>query len=71
MKDKGGGAEVEEEIGASRASQVGWYRDYLDYCCNSFVNRVGKKRKRVKGPDAANKLPDVTPHTEYRLRLLK
>jgi len=33
--------------------------------------RVGKKRKRVKGPDAANKLPAVTPHTKCRLRLLK
>ncbi|XP_033104756.1 26S proteasome regulatory subunit 4 [Anneissia japonica] len=32
--------------------------------------RVGKKRK-VKGPDAANKLPQVTPHTRCRLRLLK
>merc|ERR1711990_665718 len=27
--------------------------------------------KRVKGPDAANKLPGVTPHTKCRLRLLK
>merc|ERR1712173_509439 len=26
---------------------------------------------RVKGPDAANKLPGVTPHTKCRLRLLK
>merc|ERR1712241_182228 len=33
--------------------------------------RVGKKRKRVKGPDAANKLPGVTPHTKCKLRLLK
>jgi len=33
--------------------------------------RVGKKRKRVKGPDAANKLPAVTPHTKCRLRQLK
>merc|ERR1712032_632821 len=33
--------------------------------------RVGKKRKRVKGPDAANKLPGVTPHTKCRLKLLK
>jgi len=33
--------------------------------------RVGKKRKRVKGPDAALKLPSVTPHTKCRLRLLK
>ena len=31
----------------------------------------GKKRKKVKGPDAANKLPGVTPHTKCRLRLLK
>lgn len=33
--------------------------------------RVGKKRKRQRGPDAANKLPSVTPHTRCRLRLLK
>merc|ERR1712117_184190 len=33
--------------------------------------RVGKKRKRVKGPDAANKLPEVKPYTKCRLRLLK
>jgi len=33
--------------------------------------RVGKKRKRVKGPDAANKLPSVTPYTKCRLRQLK
>ena len=33
--------------------------------------RVGKKRKKVKGPDAANKLPGVTPHTKCKLRLLK
>merc|ERR1711872_617120 len=33
--------------------------------------RVGKKRKRVKGPDAANKLPGVTPHTKCKLKLLK
>ena len=32
--------------------------------------RVGKKRKRVKGPDAANKLPGVTPHTKVMLRRL-
>ena len=25
----------------------------------------------MKGPDAANKLPGVTPHTKCRLRLLK
>merc|ERR1712025_850762 len=32
--------------------------------------RVGKK-KRVKGPDMANKLPEVKPYTKCRLRLLK
>merc|ERR1712179_28998 len=33
--------------------------------------RVGKKKKRVKGPDTASKLPLVTPHTKCKLRLLK
>jgi len=33
--------------------------------------RVGKKRKRVKGPDTAAKLPSVTPHTKCKLKLLK
>ena len=33
--------------------------------------RVGKKRKKVKGPEAATKLPLVTPHTRCRLKLLK
>lgn len=33
--------------------------------------RVGKKKKRTKGPDAATKLPQVTPHTKCRLKLLK
>lgn len=33
--------------------------------------RVGKKRKRVKGPDAANKLPQATPYTRCRLKQLK
>jgi len=33
--------------------------------------RVGKKRKKVKGPDTASKLPLVTPHTKCKLRLLK
>lgn len=32
--------------------------------------RVGKK-KRSAGPDAANKMPTVTPHTRCKLRLLK
>jgi 26S proteasome regulatory subunit T2 len=33
--------------------------------------RVGKKRKKTKGPDAATKLPTVTPYQRCRLRLLK
>ncbi|PSN42691.1 26S protease regulatory subunit 4 [Blattella germanica] len=33
--------------------------------------RVGKKKRRTKGPDAAMKLPQVTPHTRCRLKLLK
>ncbi|WAR19092.1 PRS4-like protein [Mya arenaria] len=33
--------------------------------------RVGKKKKKMKGPDAASKLPQVTPHTRCRLKLLK
>merc|ERR1712117_252497 len=33
--------------------------------------RVGKKRKRTKGPDTASKLPEVKPYTKCRLRLLK
>lgn len=32
--------------------------------------RMGK-HKRSKGPDTANKLPQVTPHTRCKLRLLK
>ncbi|KAL4112199.1 hypothetical protein QTP88_016033 [Uroleucon formosanum] len=33
--------------------------------------RVGKKKKRAKGPDTATKLPIITPHTRCRLKLLK
>ncbi|TRZ01651.1 hypothetical protein DNTS_006138, partial [Danionella cerebrum] len=33
--------------------------------------RVGKKKRKTKGPDAASKLPLVTPHTQCRLKLLK
>ncbi|KAH0818951.1 hypothetical protein GEV33_003840 [Tenebrio molitor] len=33
--------------------------------------RVGKKKRRTKGPDTALKLPVVTPHTRCRLKLLK
>jgi 26S proteasome regulatory subunit T2 len=33
--------------------------------------RVGKKRRRVKGPSAATKLPTVTPYQRCRLRYLK
>lgn len=32
---------------------------------------MGKKKRRTKGPDAALKLPQVTPHTRCRLKLLK
>jgi len=33
--------------------------------------RVGKRRKKAKGPDAAQKLPQVTPHARCRLKMLK
>ncbi|XP_016385453.1 26S protease regulatory subunit 4-like [Sinocyclocheilus rhinocerous] len=33
--------------------------------------RVGKKKRKSKGPDAASKLLLVTPHTQCRLKLLK
>jgi len=33
--------------------------------------RVGKKAKKNRGPDAANKLPVVKPHRNCRLKLLK
>lgn len=33
--------------------------------------RVGKKKRKTKGPDTALKLPAVTPHTRCRLKLLK
>ncbi|KAK0428446.1 hypothetical protein QR680_010810 [Steinernema hermaphroditum] len=33
--------------------------------------RFGKKKKGSKGPDAASKLPAVTPHARCRLKLLK
>merc|ERR1711962_1228031 len=33
--------------------------------------RVGKKARKHKGPDAANRLPQVTPHRNCRLKLLK
>uniref|UniRef100_A0A0N5AEJ8 AAA domain-containing protein n=1 Tax=Syphacia muris TaxID=451379 RepID=A0A0N5AEJ8_9BILA len=33
--------------------------------------RIGKRKKGGRGPDAATKLPTVTPHTRCRLRLLK
>lgn len=32
---------------------------------------MGKKKRKAKGPDAALKLPQVTPHTRCRLKLLK
>ncbi|VDK42867.1 unnamed protein product [Anisakis simplex] len=33
--------------------------------------RIGKRKKGGKGPDAATKLPTVTPHARCRLKLLK
>jgi 26S proteasome regulatory subunit T2 len=33
--------------------------------------RIGKKKKRSKGPEAVNKLPQVLPHTRCRLKLLR
>uniref|UniRef100_A0A8C1UV59 Proteasome 26S subunit, ATPase 1b n=2 Tax=Cyprinus carpio TaxID=7962 RepID=A0A8C1UV59_CYPCA len=33
--------------------------------------RVGKRKRKSKGPDAASKLPLVTPHTQCRLKHLK
>ncbi|KRZ28914.1 26S protease regulatory subunit 4 [Trichinella pseudospiralis] len=33
--------------------------------------RVGKKKRRARGPDAAVKLPHITPHARCRLKLLK
>uniref|UniRef100_A0A8C9H2X3 AAA+ ATPase domain-containing protein n=1 Tax=Piliocolobus tephrosceles TaxID=591936 RepID=A0A8C9H2X3_9PRIM len=33
--------------------------------------RVGKKKKKTKGPDVASKLPLVTPHTQCWLKLMK
>uniref|UniRef100_A0A2K5RZG0 AAA+ ATPase domain-containing protein n=1 Tax=Cebus imitator TaxID=2715852 RepID=A0A2K5RZG0_CEBIM len=33
--------------------------------------REGEKKKKTKGPDAASKLPLVTPHIQCRLKLLK
>lgn len=33
--------------------------------------RIGKKKKRSKGPEATNRLPQVLPHTRCRLKLLR
>ena len=33
--------------------------------------RVGRKQRKQKGPEAAARLPAVTPHTKCKLRLLK
>ncbi|KAI3381077.1 hypothetical protein SNEBB_001423 [Seison nebaliae] len=33
--------------------------------------RIGKKKKRTKGTDASNKLPQVLPYTRCRLKLLR
>ena len=29
--------------------------------------RIGKRKKKGKGPEAANKLPQITPHSKCRL----
>ena len=34
-------------------------------------SRIGKRKKGGRGPDTANKLPAVTPHSRCRLKLLK
>ncbi|XP_021755382.1 26S proteasome regulatory subunit 4 homolog A-like [Chenopodium quinoa] len=34
-------------------------------------SRVGRKQRKQRGPDAAARLPVVTPHTKCKLRLLK
>ncbi|KAE8708117.1 26S protease regulatory subunit 4 [Hibiscus syriacus] len=33
--------------------------------------RVGRKQRKQKGPEAAARIPTVTPHTKCKLRLLK
>lgn len=33
--------------------------------------RIGKRKKRTKGPEAANKLPQVLPYTRCRLKQLR
>ena len=33
--------------------------------------RIGKKKKRTKGPDTVNKLPQILPHTRCRLKQLR
>jgi 26S proteasome regulatory subunit T2 len=33
--------------------------------------RIGKKKKRSKGPDTVNKLPQILPHTRCRLKQLR
>eukprot|EP00959_Pyramimonas_sp_CCMP1952_P358229 7500947-Pyramimonas_sp.AAC.1 len=33
--------------------------------------RVGKKQKRQRGPDVGSRLPNVTPNSKCKLRLLK
>uniref|UniRef100_A0A674F3L5 Proteasome 26S subunit, ATPase 1 n=1 Tax=Salmo trutta TaxID=8032 RepID=A0A674F3L5_SALTR len=35
-----------------------------------ILTRIGKRKKKSKGPDVASKLPLVTPHTHCRLTLL-
>ena len=33
--------------------------------------RIGKRKKRTRGPEAANKLPQVLPYTRCRLKQLR
>uniref|UniRef100_A0A2K5JUM5 26S proteasome regulatory subunit 4 n=1 Tax=Colobus angolensis palliatus TaxID=336983 RepID=A0A2K5JUM5_COLAP len=46
-------------------------KDKKKKCDPPVPTRVGKKKKKTKGPDAASKVPVVTPHTQCRLKLLK
>lgn len=38
---------------------------------HQFQHELAKKKKRTKGPESANKLPQVLPHTRCRLKLLR
>ncbi|XP_065884650.1 26S proteasome regulatory subunit 4 [Dysidea avara] len=61
-------------MGQQQAGGTGQKKDKKDEKKRKFEKplptHIGKK-KRIRGPDAANKLPQVTPHSRCRLRLLK